>query len=122
EKAGREIALPIIDELWADYLANVSELRGGIHWISWGGGDSLCKFLAAVQQIYAGFQDCLKQEIAVAFATAVIRNGDFHFQQTERLGRGATWTYIATDQPFGTFSERILKGLLRRVPKKRGRN
>jgi len=86
-------------------------LRGGIHWISWGGGDPLCKFLAGVQQIYAGFEDCLKQEIAVAFATAVIRNGDFHFQQTERLERGATWTYTTTGQPFGNVQRTDPEGL-----------
>ena len=29
--------------------------------------------------------------------------------------RGATWTYLTTDQPFGSWSERITKGLLRKV-------
>ena len=24
--------------------------------------------------------------------------------------RGAVWTYVTTDQPFGTMSERIIKG------------
>ncbi len=28
--------------------------------------------------------------------------------------RGAVWTYVTTDQPFGTMSERIIKGLTRR--------
>src|SRR5262249_47849196 len=114
ENAGREIALALIDDLWADYLANVSELRGGIHWISWAGGDPLYKFLTGVQEIYADFQDCLQEEIAEAFATAVIRDGEVHFRKSERLERGATWTYVTTDQPFGTFTERVMKGLRRK--------
>ena len=41
ETAGRRLALAVLDDLWADYLANVAELRGGIHWVSWGGRDPL---------------------------------------------------------------------------------
>ncbi|MBV9266783.1 MAG: hypothetical protein JO061_11500, partial [Acidobacteriaceae bacterium] len=114
EEAGREVALAIIDELWADYLANVSELKSGIHWISWGGGDPLYKFLSGVQDIYSDFCSSLENEIAQTFATAEVRNGGLHFRNRERIERGATWTYITTDQPFGTLTERIMKGLLRR--------
>jgi hypothetical protein len=28
--------------------------------------------------------------------------------------RGATWTYLTTDQPFGTATERLLRGLMRK--------
>ena len=34
--------------------------------------------------------------------------------------RGATWTYLTTDQPFGTWTERVMKGLLRRARERRG--
>ncbi|HSM85794.1 MAG TPA: hypothetical protein VLT16_06570, partial [Candidatus Limnocylindrales bacterium] len=33
--------------------------------------------------------------------------------------RGATWTYLTSDQPFGTISERLLKGVVKRM-KERG--
>jgi hypothetical protein len=29
--------------------------------------------------------------------------------------RGAVWTYITTDQPFGTFTERVINGFRRKV-------
>ena len=29
--------------------------------------------------------------------------------------RGAVWTYLTTDQPFGAWTERALKGLLRKL-------
>ena len=45
-----------MDEVWADYLANVAELRGGMIWTSWGGvGDPLLKFLTTEQEIYEDF-------------------------------------------------------------------
>jgi preprotein translocase subunit SecA len=114
EKTARQLTLAVIDELWADYLANVAELRGGIHWASWTGGNPLYKFLTGEREIHADFHSCLKEEIADAFATAEIRNGMIYFQNKERFERGATWTYITTDQPFGLLGERIVKGLRRR--------
>jgi hypothetical protein len=32
--------------------------------------------------------------------------------------RGATWTYLTTDQPFGTATERVMRGLMRKITKK----
>ena len=115
EKAGRQIALAIIDDLWADYLANVAELKGGVHWASWGGRDPLFTFLNGEREIYEDFQQCFKDEIAEAFATAEIRDGVIQFQKPERFERGATWTYVTTDQPFGTLGERIMKAMRRKL-------
>ena len=33
--------------------------------------------------------------------------------------RGATWTYLTTDQPFGTATERIMRGLVRKLSHRR---
>jgi len=117
ETAGRQLALAVLDDLWADYLANVAELRGGIHWVSWTGGDPLHRFLTGEQAIYGDFHDCLRQEIADAFRTAEVRNGEIHFREATRLEHGATWTYVTTDQPFGTLAERIKKGIQQRLAK-----
>jgi preprotein translocase subunit SecA len=117
EAAGRQVVLALIDELWADYLANVAELKGGIHWASWTGADPLHKFLTGEREIYADFHQCLREEIADAFRTAEIRNGAIRFRKAERMERGATWTYLSTDQPFGTLAERIKNGIQRRLSK-----
>jgi preprotein translocase subunit SecA len=114
EEAGRRLALAVLDDLWSDYLASVSELRGGIHWVSWGGRDPLHSFITGVQEIYADFLDRLEREIGAAFETAEVRDGKFQFQDESKFERGATWTYLTTDQPFGTLGERIVKGLRRK--------
>jgi preprotein translocase subunit SecA len=97
--SGNELALAVIDDLWSDYLANIAELRGGIHWVSWGGRDPLHSFLTGAQDIYADFQSRLDEEIANP--------------SQERFERGATWTYLTTDQPFGTLGERITKAIVK---------
>jgi hypothetical protein len=33
--------------------------------------------------------------------------------------RGATWTYMTTDQPFGSRTERVFRGLMRKFEKGR---
>ena len=113
ERVGRQIALVCLDDLWADYLANVSELKGGIHWVSWGGRDPLYRFLTGVEAIYADFLQSIQSEVANAFAHAEVRNGELQLADKERFAQGATWTYLTTDQPFGALSERIAKGLRR---------
>ena len=118
ESAGRCLTLAVIDDLWADYLANIAELRGGIHWVSWGGRDPLHSFLTGAQEIYADFQVRLDEEIAEAFASAEIRDGEIQFPNPDRFERGATWTYLTTDQPFGTLGERIAKAVRQRFLKR----
>jgi preprotein translocase subunit SecA len=118
ETAGRQLVLATMDDLWADYLANVAELKGGIHWVSWGGRDPLFEFLTGVERIYADFHERLPAEIAAAFESARIEGGQIRFENEAALERGATWTYLTSDQPFGTFSERIMKGLRRKFSRR----
>ena len=94
ETAGRRLALAVVDDVWADYLANVAELRGGIHWVSWGGRDPLYEFLTGVREIYDDFHRRVKEDIANAFAAAEIRNGEIHVP-----GRGAVRARRNLDVP-----------------------
>lgn len=115
EFASRGVVLAMVEELWADYLASVSELKGGIHWASWSGTDPLYRFLSGVQEIYADFWVSLDREVAEELAAAEVRDGEIQFRNAERFERGATWTYITTDQPFGTATERMISGLRRKL-------
>ena len=118
ESSGREMTLAIIDDVWSDYLANVAELRGSVIWTSWavttdpvrqmiaGGtefGEPLQKFLQGELKIYEDFQKLVPEGIAEAFATATVRDGRIEFQGAERLERGATWTYVTSDQLLRNF-------------------
>jgi preprotein translocase subunit SecA len=118
EEAGRRLALAVMDELWADYLASVAELKGGIHWVAWGGRDPLYEFLTGMQEIFEDFKACFQEDVSEAFATAEMRDGQIHFHDEGRFERGATWTYLTTDQPFGTLGERAMKGLRRKFSRR----
>ena len=89
-------------------LAQVADLRQGVHWVSWGGRDPLHEYLTAVDRMYQQMEDEL--ESAIVERLEEVREG-----RVDPTDRGATWTYLTTDQPFGTWTERVLRGLRRKA-------
>ncbi len=104
----RLVALRTIDDLWADYLAAITDLREGVQWLSWGGRDPLHEYLTSVHSLFTQLEEQLDEEIAKRLEEAQ----DSGLDPTQR---GATWTYLTTDQPFGTATERITRGLVRKL-------
>jgi preprotein translocase subunit SecA len=107
----RMAAVSAIDEQWATHLETVSDLRSGVHWHSYTGQDPLYNYLTKVDQVFRELEAGLDDEIAARIADA--QAGRFDPTQ-----RGATWTYLTTDVPFGTMSERIIKGVVRKLVKR----
>jgi preprotein translocase subunit SecA len=104
----RVVALRTMDSLWSDHLAAVTELRSGVQWVSWGGRDPLFEYLKSVDQAFQEMMASVDDEITAEIEAAK-ESG------TDPTQRGATWTYLTTDNPFGTLGERILKGLVRKA-------
>jgi preprotein translocase subunit SecA len=103
----RLVRLTTMDDLWSDYLAEVADYRAGIHLVSWS-RDPLHEYLVTVHKTFTKLRSRIEKESKQRLAEAE-SNGILPRQ------RGATWTYLTTDQPFGSATERILKGLLRMV-------
>ena len=102
----RVAALATIDDLWSEYLAAITEYRAGIHWVSWSGGDPLHEYLTTVDRLFRELVRRIEDEIPRRQTAA--RSG-----ATDPVDRGATWTYLVTDQPFGDMTSRFAKGLMR---------
>ncbi len=98
--------LTTIDDLWADYLAEIADLRAGIHWVSWGNRDPLFEYLTSVDKLFRQLEINIEEETIKRLEQAAAHGFD-------PSQRGATWTYLTTDQPFGTASERILRSFLK---------
>jgi preprotein translocase subunit SecA len=103
----RLVSLRTIDDLWADYLATITDLREGVQWLSWGGRDPLHEYLTSVHSLFTQIEEQIDGEIEK-------RLGEADAASLDPSQRGATWTYLTTDQPFGTASERIMRGLVRK--------
>ena len=106
----RLVTLTTIDELWSDFLAAVAELRAGTVWISLGGGNPMGDFLRRLHAMFEELQRTIDEEIAARLSSGEPVAADWR-------ERGATWTYLTTDEPFGTMTERAMRGLVRMVQK-----
>jgi preprotein translocase subunit SecA len=107
----RLVALTTIDDLWSEYLASVADLKSDIVWTSLSFREPLYEYMKGVDTIYRALEDRLDTEIAERLE---------HVRKTglDPSQRGATWTYLTSDQPFGSATERIMRGLLRKIANK----
>ena len=107
----RVASLRAIDDLWSAYLETVTDLRSGIHWNAYTGHDPLYVFLTKVDELYreleAGIDDAIAARIEEARESGI-----------DPTQRGATWTYLTTDNPFGDYTQRVVKGILRKLGKR----
>jgi preprotein translocase subunit SecA len=104
----RLISLATIDEFWAEHLGAVAELRDGSQWVSLGGKDPLHYYLKTVHQMFEEFELTIDEEILKRVAEAQASG-------LSPMERGATWTYLTTDQPFGTMQERFMRGMIAKI-------
>ena len=104
----RTVSLRTIDDLWSDHLAAITELRSGVQWLAWGGRDPLHGFLTQVDSLFREMMDKLETEIQARMEEARTSGAD-------PTDRGATWTYLTTDNPFGSLTERVIKSIARKV-------
>jgi preprotein translocase subunit SecA len=107
----RLVSLATIDDLWSEYLAAITDLREGVQWLSYGGRQPLYEYLTSVDSLFPQLETRIDEEIPKRLAEA-------HEQGADPSQRGATWTYLTTDQPFGSWSERVMRGLVRRYKKR----
>ncbi|MCL2878473.1 MAG: accessory Sec system translocase SecA2 [Acidobacteria bacterium] len=110
----RLITLTKIDELWPDYLVDIAELRSGIHWVSLGGNDPLNEYLRQVALKFENLRDRIDEQV-LAELEKLQPDENGQWPELPRFDRGATWTYVINDQPFGNMSERFMKNLVARI-------
>jgi preprotein translocase subunit SecA len=104
----RQVTLETIDDLWADYLAAIAELRAGTPWQSLGGRNPHQTYLAEVHGMFERMLASIDEEVQARLAQESA--GAAAPRQ-----RGATWTYLTTDEPFGPMTQRIMRTIVRMV-------
>ena len=117
----RLASLITIDDLWAEYLSALAEIRSGVHWVSLSGGarDPIQSFLRFggfdafreyLRKIHALFKDL----VAAIDEEIPLRLAHMELNGIDPTQRGSTWTYVTTDQPFTTWVAKALRELLKR--------
>jgi preprotein translocase subunit SecA len=117
----RAVRLTTIDDLWCEYLSALAELRGGVQWVALAGGgrdplqnfwrfggfDPFREYIKRVDALFDELLAAIDRETASRLENAQVAG-------IEHSRRGATWTYITTDQPFGTWMQSALRDYLKR--------
>ena len=117
-EAERQISLALIDELWADHLARVADIREGIHLHSLSGSnpfgagqDPLVAFHREVAAAFSEAWDRLDEAIIDRMHAAHVTSAGVDLQREGLDVPAATWTYIVNDDPFGSLAQRVASRL-----------
>jgi preprotein translocase subunit SecA len=112
--AARSIALYHLDRLWAEHLAELSEVREGVHLRALGRLDPLDEFHRSAVPAF----NVLVPEIE-ARTTATFEETDFSDgwepANADLVRPSATWTYLVHDNPFGSELDRLISAVSRRL-------
>ncbi|MFF4879955.1 accessory Sec system translocase SecA2 [Micromonospora sp. NPDC000668] len=113
-RAARAIALYHVDRLWAEHLAELSEVREGVHLRALGRLDPLDEFhRAAVPAFNNLFPEIEARTIATFTETEF--DEDWQPDDGTLVRPTATWTYLVHDNPFGSELDRLIASIGRRL-------
>jgi preprotein translocase subunit SecA len=117
----RLASLVTIDDLWAEYLSALAEIRSGVHWVSLSGGarDPVQHFLKfggfdAFREYLKKIHELFKELVAAIDEEIPLRLAKMEIDGIDPTQRGSTWTYVTTDQPFTTWVAKALREMLRK--------
>jgi len=95
----KRITLRTMDDLWADHLARAADYRAGVQWVAWGGRDPYREYLLRLDEWFRELEGSMGDEIARRVESGAAEMAD----------RGAVWTYLTTDQPFGRWKRELTR-------------
>ncbi|GIG87399.1 protein translocase subunit SecA [Plantactinospora endophytica] len=113
-RVGRSIALYHLDRLWAHHLAELSEVREGVHLRALGRLDPLDEFHRSAVPAF----NALVPEIETRTVETFEENEfdeDWQPGGDELVRPSATWTYLVHDNPFGSELDRLIAAVGRRL-------
>src|SRR5690242_18065919 len=113
-EVARTIALYHLDRLWADHLAELSEVREGVHLRALGKLDPLDEFHRAAVPAFQALLLNVEARTIEAFEAADLSDG-WAPERAEIVRPSATWTYLVHDNPFGSELDRLIAAVGRRL-------
>ena len=119
-RIARTIALYHTDLCWAEHLANMSELREGIHLRVLGSQDPLDEFHREAIPAFKGLIAEIDDRTVKEFEELEPTGPDWTPEDAGLARPSATWTYVVSDNPFGSEMERFFAGMVKLFRSGRG--
>jgi preprotein translocase subunit SecA len=96
----RKLTLFKIDQFWVNYLAEIADIREGIHLKRIGGLDPFIEFQKMAVQIFDERWAKLDEDLIALFNSLDAASGEPDLASLGIKGPSATWTYLINDNPF----------------------
>jgi preprotein translocase subunit SecA len=112
--AARSIALYHLDRLWAEHLAELSEVREGVHLRALGRLDPLDEFHRAAVPAFQKLFPEIETRTIQTFEEVDLSDG-WQPDRAQIVRPTATWTYLVHDNPFGSELDRLIAAVGRRL-------
>ncbi|MBO4208267.1 accessory Sec system translocase SecA2 [Micromonospora echinofusca] len=113
-RASRSIALYHLDRLWAEHLAELSEVREGVHLRALGRLDPLDEFHRAAVPAFNALVPEIEARTVATFEETEF-DEDWQPDESKLVRPSATWTYLVHDNPFGSELDRLIASVGRRL-------
>ncbi|MEU5906878.1 accessory Sec system translocase SecA2 [Micromonospora sp. NPDC047527] len=113
-RAARSIALYHLDRLWAEHLAELSEVREGVHLRALGRLDPLDEFHRAAVPAFNNLVPEIEARTLATFDETEF-DEDWEPEESTLVRPTATWTYLVHDNPFGSELDRLIASVGRRL-------
>ncbi len=113
-RAARSIALYHLDRLWAEHLAELSEVREGVHLRALGRLDPLDEFHRAAVPAFNALVPEIEARTVATFEEAEV-DDEWQPDESALVRPSATWTYLVHDNPFGSELDRLIASVGRRL-------
>lgn len=113
-EAARAIALYHLDRLWAEHLAELSEVREGVHLRALGKLDPLDEFHRAAVPAFQKVFTEIEARTIETFEEVDLTDG-WEPDNAQLVRPTATWTYLVHDNPFGSELDRLIAAIGRRL-------
>ncbi|SCL28357.1 protein translocase subunit secA [Micromonospora rhizosphaerae] len=112
--AARSIALYHLDRLWAEHLAELSEVREGVHLRALGRLDPLDEFHRSAVPAFNALIPEIETRTIATFEETEFDEG-WQPDAAKLVRPSATWTYLVHDNPFGSELDRLIASVGRRL-------
>ncbi|MFA5015302.1 MAG: accessory Sec system translocase SecA2 [Actinomycetota bacterium] len=94
------ISLYYIDKYWSQFLAEIADIREGIHLRRIGGQVPLIEYQKLAISLFDEFLSKLDETLVKEFNRLPINNRDFTIETKNLKAPSATWTYLVSDNLF----------------------
>lgn len=100
DKVCRYITFYQIDTFWQQYLADIAEIREGIHLKRVGGQDPYIEFQKESIVLFDHLLQKLDDQLIQFFKSIQVKNNEINLEDIGIKAPSATWTYLVNDNPF----------------------